>query len=207
MDKEELMNMLDKAGAVQYGHFLLSSGMHSDTYVQCALLLRDPEYAERVGKALYLLFSNIVFDLVVSPALGGIIIGYEVARSAHKPFIFTERNEKGKMMLRRGFTIESGMKALIIEDVITTGRSTREVKRVVEDHRGIVVGYGSIIDRSGNTWSNITPEKKESDTMSSIELRSLLRMDLNLYVPSECPLCAKSIPLKKPGSRKITKHN
>lgn len=203
MDKEELMNMLDKAGAVQHGHFLLSSGMHSDTYVQCALLLRYPEYAERVGKALYLLFSNIIFDLVVSPALGGIIIGYEVARSAHKPFIFTERNEKGKMKLRRGFTIESGMRVLIIEDVITTGRSTREVKRVVEDHGGIVAGYGSIIDRSGNTSGDTIAKGK----MNPMKFRSLLKMDLNLYAPSDCPLCAKGIPLKKPGSRRIAKHD
>ena len=190
MDREELMKMLEETGAIRYGHFLLSSGMHSDTYIQCALLLMYPEYAEKLGKALCSLFSDIDFDLIASPALGGIIIGYEVAKKANKPFVFTERNGKGEMMLRRGFTIQAGMKVLIIEDVVTTGGSVYEVRDVIEGLGGKVVGCGSIIDRS--------------EAPILLMLRSLLKMKLNIYDPSDCPLCKRGIPLEKPGSKKKT---
>lgn len=176
-----------KRGTLLRGHFLLSSGLHSDHYVQCARLFTDTKDAQRLGRALALLLPDSA-DLIVSPALGGLFIGYEVARAKNLPFIFTERLN-GKMTLRRGFSIEPGQKVIIIEDVLTTGKSTLEVAQVVGDLGGLVVGVGCIIDRTG------------SKTDIGMPVASLMRLKLVVYEPEKCPLCAAGKPIDKPGSR------
>ena len=156
--REELLKMFESAGAVRHGHFELSSGLHSATYVQCALVLRYPRLAEKLGQALATLFSDATIQTVVSPALGGVIIGQEVARALPAPkygsetgvpAIFVERNAGGNLCLRRGFTLEPGEKVLVVEDVWTTGGSTLDTIQVVEEAGGRVVAVGALIDRSG----------------------------------------------------------
>ena len=158
LTKDEIIHSFEAAGAIRRGHFELSSGLHSATYVQCALVLRYPRFAEKLGQALAALFSDAHIDVVVSPALGGVIIGQEVARALPAPkdtlgggvpAIFVERDGSGTMTLRRGFSLKRDQHVLVIEDVWTTGGSTQEAIHVVEEAGGRVIAAGALIDRSG----------------------------------------------------------
>jgi len=188
-EARSLMQLLETSGALRRGHFLLSSGLHSEAYVQCALLLEDPKNAGWAGGELAALLANERPDSVLSPALGGVIIGHEVASALGIPFRFTER--KGETMgLHRGFELRPGERVVIVEDVITTGKSTRETAEVAVNRGAEVVGIGSIIDRSGGP------------SPFDVPFRSLLKLDLASYLPMQCPLClAGGPPAEKPGSR------
>ncbi|HKI85253.1 MAG TPA: orotate phosphoribosyltransferase [Thermoanaerobaculia bacterium] len=189
LDRRELMDLLSASGALKRGHFELSSGRHSSAYVQCALLLEDPARAERVGRALGQRLEDREIEAVVSPALGGVLIGYEVARYLAVPFRFAER-VNGVMSLRRGFESKAGERTAIVEDVITTGLSTRETADVVRKSGGEIVAIGAIIDRRAN---RATPLE--------VPLLSLLQLDLPTFEPASCPLCSQGSAAEKPGSR------
>jgi orotate phosphoribosyltransferase len=184
----DLPAMLQQSGALLHGHFRLSSGLHSADYVQCALLLAHPRDARRVGTALAELIRPMSPSLIVSPALGGVIIGYAVADALDIPFLFTERKE-GRMTLRRGFHIAPDADAVIVEDVVTTGKSTRETAEVIRAAGARVVGYASILNRSGRENPFDAPYV------------SLASMALETYSETICPICASGIPLDAPGSR------
>jgi orotate phosphoribosyltransferase len=178
------------AGALLEGHFKLSSGLHSSRYLQCALYLADPTRAEAAGRQLAARLKSAAAQLVVAPALGGVVIGHEVARALEDvPFFFTERSE-GAMTLRRGFRIEPGCRVLVVEDVVTTGGSTREVMGAVTQQGATVVGVGAIVNRSGH-----------ENPFAPLPFTALLTVDVPTYPPESCPLCASGIPLTKPGSR------
>jgi orotate phosphoribosyltransferase len=196
--REELLRMLETAGAIRHGHFELSSGLHSATYVQCALVLQYPRFAERLGQALAALFSDARIDAVVSPALGGLIIGQEVARALPPPrdtigggvrAMFVERDASGTMTMRRGFTLQPDQHVLVIEDVWTTGGSTQETIHVVEEAGGRVVAAGALIDRSGG------------EIEFSVESNALIELKIASYEPEDCPLCRQGSAAVKPGSR------
>jgi orotate phosphoribosyltransferase len=189
----ELLELLRSKNAYLEGHFLLSSGLHSPNYMQCAKILQFPRIAEDLGRRLHeKLGPNVpAVDVVLSPALGGIIIGHEVARSWDVPFLFCER-EDGQMRLRR-FEIQPGRKVVVIEDVVTTGGSTKETIAVAEARGARVVGIGSIVDRAARP-----PE-------FPAVFSSLLKLPLEHYQAENCPLCAKNVPLVKPGSRQANK--
>lgn len=186
------MQVFRDTGAYLKGHFRLTSGLHSNEYLQCALVLQHPAHAEGFGRELA---SRLpIADLVVSPAVGGLMIGHEVARAmgAHgKPvrFLFTERGADGKMTLRRGFSVAPGETAVVIEDVVTTGGSTREVITLLGDAGARVLGAGSIIDRSGGRADLGVPRV------------ALATLDVVAYAPEDCPLCRQGVPVVKPGSR------
>jgi len=186
---DQTMQAFRETGAYLKGHFRLTSGLHSDEYLQCALVLQHPAIAERMGRELAALLP--VCDLIASPALGGLIIGHEVARSGGVRFIFTERDPAGKMILRRGFSVRPGETAAVIEDVITTGGSTREVIEVLRSMGAKVVAAGSIIDRSGGRADMGVPRF----ALATLEVKS--------WDPQDCPLCRKGIPVEKPGSRSV----
>jgi orotate phosphoribosyltransferase len=186
---KEVIGLFEKNNALLNGHFKLSSGRHSAKYLQCALVLQYPDIAERLAKALAAKFTGAKIDLVVGPALGGVTFAYEVARALGVRGIFTER-DGGKMTLRRGFSIASGEKVLIAEDVVTTGLSTKEVMDVVRTHGGTVAAVASIIDRS-----DATPDY-------GVRFESLAKIKVDTYEPEECPLCKAGSPAVKPGSRK-----
>lgn len=189
-DRERiLMQMLEESGALRRGHFLLSSGLHSEAYVQCALLLEDPVRAHKVGHDLADLLRSYHPDSVLSPALGGVIVGHEVAAALGVPFRFTER--KGEEMgLRRGFTLRQGERVVVVEDVVTTGRSTLETAALATARGARVVAIGAIIDRTAGRDPFDVPFK------------SLLELDLPSYAPNECPACRTgAMPAEKPGSR------
>jgi len=185
---EVTLELFREKGAYLEGHFLLSSGLHSPNYMQCAKILQFPSIASHLGEALGAHFSNV--DIVLSPAIGGIIIGHEVARSLDRPFIFCEREDK-EFKLRRGFRIEPGQRVVVIEDVLTTGRSTRETVAVAEWAGGQVTGVGAIVDRSAE------PLKLPG------EFHALMKIPLAQYPADACPLCLANIPLIKPGSRPV----
>ncbi len=196
--REELLKMFEKAGAIRHGHFELSSGLHSGTYVQCALVLQYPRFAEKLGQALAALFSDARIDAVVSPALGGVIIGQEVARALPTqndevgggvPAMFVERDASGTMCLRRGFVMRPDMHVLVVEDVWTTGGSTQEAISVVEEAGGRVVAAGALIDRSGGKIE------------FPVESNALLGLTIESYEPDDCPLCRQGTAAVKPGSR------
>ena len=183
---DSTLEVFEETGAYLKGHFLLTSGLHSNEYLQCALVLQHPRIAERLGAELARRFSPC--DLVASPALGGLIMGHEVARALDCRFLFTER-EGGRMALRRGFSIRSGERAVVIEDVVTTGGSTREVIDVLRASGAEVLGAGSIIDRSGGRVDLGVPRV------------ALASLDALSWPPEECPLCRQGVPVVKPGSR------
>ena len=191
MEQSEILEIFEKTQALLEGHFLLSSGLHSPQYFQCAKVLQYPQYAEEIAEDIARHFSDSDIDAVVSPALGGIIIGHEVARALKTRFIFTERSpDTDQMTLRRGFDLEEGEHVLIVEDVLTTGGSVREVLRLLQKENVQPVGVAFIVDRSGNKVKFGIPKY------------SVLEIPLVVYKPEECPLCKKGIPLVKPGSRK-----
>lgn len=183
-----LAEAIKRTGVLKEGHFLLSSGRHSSQYMQCAQLLQYPHEAEQTGKALADLFRDEQMDVVVGPALGGVIIAHEVARALGVRCLFAERKE-GVMELRRGFSIQPGERALIIEDVVTTGGSVQEVVTLLERMGANIVGIGSIVDRSGG------------NTPFQYPYRALTKIEIVSYSPEECPLCKEGIPVVKPGSR------
>lgn len=189
MRKAEIIGMFKKRDAFLSGHFRLTSGLHSGHYLQCALVLQYPEDAAKLGEAIAGKFRKYKIDVVAGPALGGIIIAYEVARSLAVRCVFVER-EEGRMKLRRGFSIKPGEKALLVEDVATTGGSLKEVARLVKESGGAIVGMASIIDRSGGTADFGVPFK------------TLITLNIETFGESDCPLCKERIPIMKPGSRK-----
>ncbi|MCM2266661.1 MAG: orotate phosphoribosyltransferase [Elusimicrobiales bacterium] len=189
MNEEELKAYLAASGAFLEGHFLLSSGLHSPNYVQCAQALKNPEWAGRMGAALAAGWKGPKPDLILSPAMGGLIIGHEVARAFGVDFIFTER-EDNVMTLRRGFSLAKGARLIIVEDVFTTGKSTLETAAVVRAAGAEVLGAMSVIDRMGG----------KPLPFPSL---SLLKLDLTALPPASCLLCRTGLPVVKPGSRKF----
>jgi orotate phosphoribosyltransferase len=184
----DVLSLFRQSGALHEGHFRLSSGLHSSGYLQCALVLQHPDHAETLGRALGDALRDLNATVVLSPALGGLIIGHEVARALGVRAIFAERQEK-TLMLRRGFSLSPDDRVVIIEDVVTTGGSTRETMVVAQDGGATVVGAGSIIDRSGGAASLDVP------------FRALVALSLPTYEADACPLCAAGQPITKPGSR------
>jgi orotate phosphoribosyltransferase len=180
--------LLRETGALLSGHFRLSSGLHSPGYVQCALLLEHPRNAKAIGVALAEKVRTMQPSKIVAPALGGVIIGYTVAEALDVPSIFTERKD-GAMTLRRGFKIADGERVVIVEDVVTTGKSTRETAAVVERFGGVVVGFASILNRSGIANPFDAP------------YASLLSLNLETFEEARCPLCASGLAIDSPGSR------
>ena len=188
MTPQEVLDLYKKTGALLTGHFLLTSGLHSSTYLQSALVLQHPRYAEALGRALAAHFPGEPLDLVIGPALGGIIVAHEVARALGARALFAER-EGGEMRLRRGFAIRPGERCLVVEDVMTTGGSTKEVMAVVEAAGGVVAGAGALIDRSGGAVT------------FSVKQAALVTLAIENFPPEACPFCRQGSPLTKPGSR------
>ena len=190
---DSVLDLFRSTGAYLQGHFRLTSGLHSAEYLQCALVLQHPAAAERLGRLLAQELRALApgkIDLVASPALGGLIIGHEVARALGTRFLFTERDAAtGKMTLRRGFTVAPGETAVVVEDVITTGGSTADVIEVLRAAGGQVAAAGSIVDRSGGRADVGVPRV------------ALATLQIAAHHMEECPLCARGIPLAKPGSR------
>lgn len=189
MEQERAIELLKSSGALLDGHFLLTSGKHSERYVQCAALLSRPDLAIEFMKDIEAHYQDERVQTVVAPALGGIIVSYEIARLLGARAMFLER-EEGKMALRRGFHIEQGERVLIVEDVITTGSSVLEVYDEVEKNGGTALGFTSIVNRSEERFDPDLP------------YYFCVKMDIPIYVPAVCPLCKKGVPLVKPGSRK-----
>ncbi len=189
---EEVMRKFKEAGAIQKGHFKLTSGVHSDTYIQCAQVMQHPEFMHNLCSELGKKFRGDDIDVIVGPAIGGIIMAHVMARvlGPWVRAIFTER-ENGKMTLRRSFEIKKGEKVVVVEDVTTTGSSVREVIDIVNSRKGKVVGVGVLIDRSGGKVN------------FGVKTEKLLTIDIKTYLPEECPLCKKGIPAVKPGSRDL----
>lgn len=189
MNREEVVERFRRTGALLEGHFVLTSGLHSTQYLQCALVLQHPAEAEAFGRAIAEQFRSTGVETVATPAIGGIIIGWEVARALNVRSIWTER-EEGRMTLRRGFTVRPGERVLVVEDVITTGGSTRETCDALRAAGALVVGAASIIDRSGG----------RSDV--GVPRVALATLEVPAVAPADCPLCAAGVPAVKPGSRK-----
>jgi orotate phosphoribosyltransferase len=189
MNPEQVIDQFRTTGALLEGHFQLSSGLHSTVYLQCALVLQFPEKAEAFGRAIAEAYREEGIQLVASPAIGGIVIGHEVARALAARFVWTER-EAGQMTLRRGFTVSPGEKTLVVEDVITTGGSTRETIEALKQAGANVLGAASIIDRSGGSADVGVP------------LKALVALRVTSVDPSVCDACKLGEPVVKPGSRK-----
>jgi len=187
-DRDHLLDTFRRSGALLEGHFRLSSGLHSNGYLQCALVLQDPRTAAALAAPLAALVAGWGAQAVVSPALGGVIIGHEVARALGVRAMFAERLE-GRLVLRRGFTIAPGERILVVEDVVTTGLSTRETMDTARAAGGEVVGAASLVNRSGG----------KADL--GVPFVSLLAIDLPTWDEASCPLCAQGVPVVKPGSR------
>ena len=190
---DPVLKMFRDTGAYLSGHFRLTSGLHSPEYLQCAVVLQHPAHAERLGcqlaSALRGAAGGETIGVVVSPAIGGVIIGHEVARVLGTRFLFTERGGDGKMTMRRGFAVEPGEAAVVVEDVITTGGSTREVVALLKAAGARPVAAGSIVDRSGGKAEVGAPRV----ALATVEVVS--------YPPEDCPLCRQGLPVSKPGSR------
>ena len=194
MTAELSLTELTECGAHQHGHFLLSSGLHSGDYLQCALYLAHPMRAAHAGELLAkaVTEAGLQPQIIVAPAMGGLIIGHETARALELPFIFTERAE-GTMGLRRGFGLQPGQRVVVVEDVVTTGRSTREVIAILEGLGADVIGVASLVNRSG-----------DSQPFAPLPSRALLEVNFPTWTEADCPLCRGAKPIAKPGSRYIT---
>lgn len=190
MTNQEIIAMLKEAGVLLEGHFLLTSGRHSDKYMQCAKIFQDAKYSVPLCAELVAQYRDENVELVIGPAIGAISMSYEVGKQLGVRNIFAER-ENGVMTLRRGFTIEKGERVLIVEDVVTTGGSVREVMDLVRACGGEIVGVGSIVDRAGGAIDFGVP------------YRSAFSMDITSYEPENCPICKTGMPLIKPGSRTV----
>jgi orotate phosphoribosyltransferase len=191
MKREDILKLLEQVGSVRTGHFELTSGLHSGTYMQCALVLQYPQRAEELGRALAELFKDHHVSSVVAPALGGILLGYEVARALGVRSLWVERDRSGHLALRRGFELAPGERVLVIEDVWTTGGSTRETIGVVEQEGGLVVAAGALIDRTGGRLELTVPA------------RALVELEVPSYEPDDCPHCRAGSTALSPGSRTI----
>ncbi|HEX8559937.1 MAG TPA: orotate phosphoribosyltransferase [Pyrinomonadaceae bacterium] len=189
MQQREVVERFRRTGALLEGHFVLTSGLHSTQYLQCALVLQHPQEAEAFGLAIAARFGAGGVETVAAPAIGGIVIGWEVARALGARFIWAER-EEGRMTLRRGFAVRPGERVLVVEDVITTGGSTRETCDALRAAGALVVGAASIIDRSGG----------RSDV--GVPRVALATLDVPAAAPADCAPCAAGVPAVKPGSRK-----
>ena len=187
-EREALISLFRRAGALLEGHFRLSSGLHSSGYLQCALVLQDPRTAGELGAALGARLAHLRPSVVLSPALGGILVGHEVARALGVRGIFAERQD-GRLLLRRGFALAPGERVVVVEDVVTTGLSTRETMDVARAGGGEVVGAGALVDRSGGR------------SLLGVPFAALVALDLPAWREGECPLCAEGRPIVKPGSR------
>lgn len=185
-----VLDTLKSVDALLEGHFLLSSGRHSNRYCQCAKLLQYPDKAEKVLSVVAEKLKNVEFDVVVGPAMGGVVVSYELARQTGKPGIFAERKD-GEMCIRRGFEINKGQKVIISEDVITTGKSSLEVARILEEMGAEVVAMCCIVDRRAEGVELPYP------------IISAVKLEVASYDAAECPLCKQNIPYVKPGSRNI----
>jgi orotate phosphoribosyltransferase len=190
LSEKEILEIFEKSGALLKGHFLLTSGRHSNVYFQCAKVMQYPKYTEKICGMIAAHYKSIDIDTVIAPAIGGIVVGQEVARQLNKRSIFAEREDKS-LTLRRGFTIEKGEKVLVCEDVVTTGGSVFEVIDIVKNFGGEVVGVGFIVDRSNGKVNFNHPQF------------STMMLDAKSFSQEECPLCKEGIELVKPGSRKI----
>ncbi|MBR4949816.1 MAG: orotate phosphoribosyltransferase [Clostridia bacterium] len=190
MTRDEIIAILKEAEVLLEGHFLLTSGRHSAKYLQCAKIFRNTKYAEPLCKELADKYKDAGIEIVIGPAMGAVQMAYEVSRHLNCENFFTER-EDGKMTLRRGFTIKEGQKVLLVEDVVTTGGSIKEVLELVKGMGADVVGIGSIVDRTGGKIDFGVP------------FNAVLSMEVESYDRDNCPICKKDVPLVKPGSRKI----
>jgi len=189
LTQEEIIRLFKEKEVMLEGHFLLTSGRHSDKYMQCARLFQYPDVSEAICKQLAEQFAGLQVDLVAGPAIGGIIMAYEMSRQLGVKNIFAER-ENGVMTLRRGFEVPKGARVLVTEDVVTTGGSVKEVIELIRSLGGEVVAVGSVVDRSNGAVDFGVPYK------------AVLTMEVTSFAPEECPLCASGIPAVKPGSRK-----
>jgi orotate phosphoribosyltransferase len=189
MEQNDAIALYRRTGAYLEGHFQLSSGLHSTGYLQSALVLQNPQDAAALGFGIATHVRNLRPSVVLSPALGGLIIGHEVARALGVRAIFAERSGGPELSLRRGFTLLPDDRVLVIEDVFTTGKSTRETIDVAKAARAEVVGAAAIVDRSGGTINFDVPT------------HSLVQLSVPTYNPDKCPLCAQGVPVVKPGSR------
>ena len=192
MTDDELLDLFRKSGALLEGHFRLTSGLHSSGYLQCALVLQHPRHAEALGAAIAARTRDWRPTVVLSPALGGVVIGQEVGRALGVRAIFAERQD-GALMLRRGFMLGENDRVLVVEDVVTTGGSTRETIQVARAAGAQVIGAASIVDRSG---AGRRPAL-------GVPFTTLIEIDLPTHEPDECPLCAQGLPVLKPGSRPV----
>ena len=190
LNETEILEIFKKTESLFEGHFLLTSGRHSDKYFQCAKVLQYPEYIEQLCSIIADHFSDYEIDAVISPAIGGLVVGQEVARQLNKRFIFAERENKN-LSLRRGFSLNEGEKVLICEDVVTTGGSVFEVVDIVKNNNAKVAGVGFIVDRSNGKVDFGFPQI------------STLKMEVVSYLHDECPLCKDGLEISKPGSRKV----
>lgn len=188
MTSEEVLDIYKRTGALLTGHFLLSSGLHSSQYLQSALVLQQPDIATRLCVALAEHFRDKKIEAVIAPALGGVFVSHETARALGVRALFAER-VAGELTLRRGFTIRPGERVLVVEDVITTGKSTKETIEVVKRAGGTVVAAGSLIDRSG------------AKAQLGVPYKALVTLDIPTYAPDACPLCKSGSTPIKPGSR------
>jgi len=189
---EAILDRFREAGALLEGHFLLSSGRHSPVYLQCALLLQHPDLAGDLCGRLARAFADDRVATVLAPAIGGIVVAHEVARALGVRAVFAER-EKGRMTLRRGFALARGERVLLVEDVVTTGGSLREVQQLAEEAGAEVVAVAALVDRTGGT----------DPGFGGMPLTALVRVEAPTYVPEDCPQCREGLPLVKPGSRNI----
>jgi orotate phosphoribosyltransferase len=189
VEAEEVIRKFRETGALLEGHFVLSSGLHSAVYLQCALVLQHPSGAEEFGQGIAAHFRDKDIEVVASPAIGGIVIGHEVARALGARFIWTER-ENGRMTLRRGFSVAPGERTLVVEDVVTTGGSTRETVQTLQANGAEVVAAASIIDRSSGTADVGVPRI------------ALATLNVPSVEPAACEACKRGERLVKPGSRK-----
>jgi len=190
MDRSQIINVFKDTGALLDGHFILTSGRHSPSYFQCARVLQHPEYLTHFAEMIAKCFNKEKIDAVISPAIGGVVLGTEVGRILNARTIFAERKD-GDMCIRRGFKIKPGENILIVEDVITTGGSVREVMDQVIKHKGIILGVGVMVDRSNGSVA-LHPNQF-----------SIVAMEAKSYGPDEVPESLSAIPVQKPGSRKI----
>jgi len=188
VNQEEVLDIYRRTGALLSGHFLLSSGLHSDRYLQSALVLQQPDIATKLCAGLASHFKDLRIEAVIAPALGGVFVSHETARALGVRALFAER-VNGELTLRRGFTIKPGERVLVVEDVITTGKSTRETIEVVKKAGGMVIAAASLVDRSGG--------KAEL----GVPYRSLVTLDVPSYAPESCPMCRAGGSPVKPGSR------
>lgn len=186
LEEKDVMKMLEETQAVLHGHFLLTSGLHSPMYVEKFNVLQHPKYTEKLCQEIARRYENDNVEMVVGPVTGGILLAHEVGKALGTRAIFTER-ENGKMTLKRGFHIEPGTRVLVVEDIVTTGGSVREVMEVVKEYGGELVGVGLLVDRSGGKVD------------FGIRTEALLHLSVETFDPNNCPLCAKGIPFTKRG--------